>query len=208
MKINTEEIRSAEFLTCLIILTLVIGLNTYIYLSKGTSAADYSGRAYAAEVKWEPDQAAISAHLNRALAEKSAGHHLASLAGEKADYTWRPREVAHFTWVQELVRVVAQSNSAIHSVGFLGTDGTVLAHTENNRIGANLAHSKFFRDAMRGETGSDTAYHEKPPAALRIVSVPVKANGKTVGVLYATVEASQQDTGIRVTGNVPRQTSH
>lgn len=191
MKTDIGESKIAQSLVCLTVLILFLGAEYYILSAREPAEPDYVKKSDTVTSRQVNSQVSTSAQLNNVLTDKRILLRMNSLFGVRNANASVQQSEEHFNWALELVRTIEKANPALHSVALLDTSGTVISHTDTRQMSSNWAHRKFFRDAMRGEVGTETTYSEKPPTALKIVAVPVKLNGKVIGVLCAAMDISK-----------------
>ncbi len=185
-----EENRLAQWLACLAFLALVLGGEFLIYKYRTPGTAEYIKKADTLTAKRKNVRERAVSQLKDVSTDADVARRMRALLRGKFGEGPTSHAGDPSTWAQQLVKAIAQSNPALHSVALLGPDGTVLAHTDAKQVYSNLAGKLFFKDAMRGEASSEVVYNEHSAAALRVIAVPIRLNGRVVGVLSAAVDIS------------------
>ncbi len=190
MKINMEENKLVQLLACFAFLALVLGAEFLIYKYQNHDTSEYIKKADKITVKRKNVQERATVQLKEVSVDVDVARRMRAVHREKAVGRATPQAVEPPTWAQRLVKTVEQNNPELHSVALLDVDGTILAHTDARRLYINLSDKLFFKDAMRGEASSEVMYSEQPQVLLRVIAVPIRFNGRVVGVLCAAVDIS------------------
>lgn len=190
MRINLEESRVAQWLACLTVLVLVVGVELLIYKYKKPRTADYIKQADTVTTRRKNAQVRALAQLKDVANDAATVHRMHAVIKKYGGNGAGNPELEALSWAQKMAEAIAQANPSLHSVAFLGPDGTILAHTDSRKLLTNCAHKLFFKDAMRGETSSETLFSETPPTVLKVVAIPLKLNSKVIGVISMTIDIS------------------
>ena len=88
------------------------------------------------------------------------------------------------------LRDIMEANPVLQAVNIIGPDGIVAASTRPDSVGRdNLAERDYFRNGMRGETTITDAFMSKiSNAPVFVLAVPIRKDGKVLGVLSAPVD--------------------
>ncbi len=85
---------------------------------------------------------------------------------------------------------IMEANPVLQAVNVIRADGLVVASTRDDSVGRdNLAERDYFRNGMRGETTITDAFMSKiSNAPVFVLAIPIRKDGKVLGVLSAPVD--------------------
>ncbi|MDC7222348.1 MAG: methyl-accepting chemotaxis protein [Spirochaetales bacterium] len=90
---------------------------------------------------------------------------------------------------QDQIEFIQKSYSEFATLGVIGTDGTVRAHsTESNNGTLQLGDRDYFKKALGGTVNvSQTIISKVTGKVIFVIAAPVKSQGRIVGVIYVSV---------------------
>lgn len=95
------------------------------------------------------------------------------------------------TTAQNVVEKLAANFKRIKDVGITNRQGAVVAHSNLQFVGSSIAERRYFQDSIAGKIGTMTILSKSTGALTTSISAPVIADGKVIGIVYATLELNQ-----------------